>query len=243
MSIQIPETGPHRRASAPGNPNFTNPPRPENGDGHGPAPGLEARERALEAECSRLEREVASLKAEQQHFLERYVGLEEQNATLTALYVACQRLHGHLNRSDVLLAVREIVANLVGCEEYVIFSLAADGWLHRVDSSGLESEAFEKLAPGTGLIGRAVKTGEIYLRPESDGSVATEEESNLTACIPLRRDGVVTGAFALFHLLPQKFEFQELDLELFGLFGTHLATALYCADLHESVRTRNGAIA
>jgi GAF domain-containing protein len=241
MSARTPGTPPLGRTHGPRTPLSPQPLRPEEAIYQDLAPGLEERMRALEMERTRLEQEVATLKAEQQHFLERYTGLEEQSATLTTLYVACQRLHSHLSRKEVLLAVRELLSNLIGCEQYVLFSVAADGWLHRVDSFGFDSAAFDWLAPGTGLIGHAAETAETYLRQESDGGGTTAAESNLTACVPLEREGIVTGAVALFRLLPQKFDFQELDRELFELFKTHLATVLYCADLHESVKTRNGA--
>lgn len=243
MSRRIPASPSSWAASTPEAPCLTSSSPCDDPREQEPTQGLEERIHPLEAVRIRLEEEVATLKSEQQHFLERYVRLEEQNATLTSLYVACQRLHSQLDRSEVLLAVRELIANLMGCEEYVLFSRASDGWLYRVDSFGFDSEAFKRLAPGAGLIGRAVKTGETYLRQESDGSGATEDESNLTACIPLQRECTVTGAVALFRLLPQKSEYLELDRELFGLLKTHLATVLYCVALHEGAKTRNGAVA
>ena len=243
MSTRTHEIPPLVRTRTPRSSRSTQAPPAEETPCQDVAPGLEERMRALEMERTRLEREVATLKAEQQHFLERYTGLEEQSATLTTLYVACQRLHGHLSRGEVLLALRELLSNLIGCEEYVLFSVTSDGWLHRVDSFGFDAQAFERLAPGTGLIGRAVESAETYLRQESYGGGISADELNLTACVPLQREGIVTGAVALFRLLPQKFEFQDLDCELFELFKTHLATAMYCADLHESVKTSNGATA
>jgi nitrate/nitrite-specific signal transduction histidine kinase len=195
----------------------------------------------LAAERKHLSEKIEELRAEQQHLLERYVSLEEQNSTLTTLYVACQRLHSSLDRAEVLLTVREIIANLVGCEEYVLFNLGQDGWLRRVDSFGVEPEAYERVLPGNGLIGRTVESGEAYLLHESDRSAATEVDANLTACIPLKRNGTVTGAIALFRLLPQKLELQELDRELFWLLESHLAPALYCAELHQVANSKNGA--
>lgn len=183
---------------------------------------------------------VAELRAEQQQFLERYIGLEEQNSALTTLYVACQSLHSSLDRAQILLTAREIIANLIGCEEYVLFDVAPDGWLHQVDSFGLDPERYKRLPPDAGVIGRTVTTGEIC-QNEEGGSGATELESNLTVCIPLKRKGAVTGAIALFRLLPQKFEIQNLDRELFRLLETHLAQALHCSELQQSAGSKNGA--
>lgn len=199
-----------------------------------------ARMGTLEASRAHLEEKVRELRAEQQNLLERCVSVEDQNATLTTLYVACQRLHSTLNWSEVLQTVREIIANLVGCEEYVLFNLGDDGWLRRVDSFGVATELYEKVLPGHGLIGRSLETGETYLAGESDGSAATLMDANLTACVPLKRNGVVTGAIALFRLLPQKFELQPLDRELFRLLETHLATALYCTELARTAGAENG---
>jgi nitrate/nitrite-specific signal transduction histidine kinase len=194
----------------------------------------------LEAERSNLTQRILEIQDDQQHLLERYVGLEDQNSTLATLYVACQRLHSSLDRAEVLLTVREIISNLVGCEEYVLFSLAPDGSLHRVDSVGVDPKAYERISPGHGLIGRAVESGEAYLIEEGDRGSATQIDANLTACIPLKRNAEVTGAIALFRLLPQKQELQELDRELFWLLGAHLDMALYCAELHQRLNAKNG---
>ena len=194
---------------------------------------------ACHGERKVLEQTVAELRAEQQQFLERYVGLEEQNSALTTLYVACQSLHSSLDRPQILLTAREIIANLIGCEEYVLFGVAPDGWLYQLDSFGLDPEAYKKIPPGAGVIGRTVIIGEVC-QNEEGGSGATELESNLTVCIPLKRDGAVTGAIALFRLLPQKFEIQNLDRELFRLLETHLAHALYCSELQQSAGAKNG---
>ena len=40
----------------------------------------------------------------------------------------------------------------------------------------------------------------------------------------------VTGAIALFRLLPQKTALEAVDRELFDLLATHAAMALYCTD-------------
>ena len=183
------------------------------------------------------------MKSEQRQLLERYIGLEEQNSALTTLYVACQRLHSTMDREEVLLTAREIITNLIGCEEYVLFDLTPDGWLTRVDSFGLPAELYERLPSGAGLIGRVIKTGEPYVADERDASHPAPLETNLTACIPLKRNGAVTGAIALFRLLPQKFQLQELDRELFRLLETHLAIALYCTELQQRTSTRNGVTA
>jgi nitrate/nitrite-specific signal transduction histidine kinase len=212
------------------------PPGPEGDLAH----VFDERLHALEADQTYLEQKLLELKTVRQHLLERCAELEEQNSALTTLYVACQRLHSSLDRADVLMTVREIITNLLGCEEYVLFELVPGGWLRRADSLGVDPGAYEKCHAGSGLIGRTVETGEAYLAGEGHATGATRTDANLTACVPLKRNGAVTGAIALFRLLPQKLELQGLDRELFRLLETHLASALHSAELQEQASTRNG---
>lgn len=217
--------------------------RPNNEGSREEAQTLEQMMCALEAERTRFGQQLEEIKAAQQHLLERSVGLEEQNSALTTLYVACQRLHSSLDRTELLLTVREIITNLIGCEEYILLTLGPDGLLRLADSFGRERTQYERLAPDSGLVWRVVQTGAAYLAGENGGSGARRGEAGLTACVPLKRNGVTTGVLALFHLLPQKSELEELDRELLRMLETHVAIALYCAELHERQTLSNGAVA
>ena len=57
------------------------------------------------------------------------------------------------------------------------------------------------------------------------------EESDLTACVPLRLCGRVVGVLAMFRLLAHKAYLGELDRELLELVSMQAAPALYCAQL------------
>ncbi len=66
---------------------------------------------------------------------------------------------------------------------------------------------------------------------ESGDGKALEQNSGLTACVPLVLDDKVIGAIAVFRLLDQKeSKLTTLDFELFDLLATHAASALYCSD-------------
>jgi hypothetical protein len=77
-----------------------------------------------------------------------------------------------------------------------------------------------------------VTSGETFIR-DNDISASVPFEEHLTACVPLKLDGQVKGAVAIFRLLPQKPGIEDLDRELFDLLGSHVAMALYCTSLHE----------
>jgi len=191
---------------------------------------LEDRER----EQSRLSRQMAEFVDENKRLSNEYVQVERQSSSLASLYTASFQLHGSLERDEVLTAIQEIVSGLIGCEELAVFTADESGErLLRVSSFGLDEGRLTSVPLGTGVIGRTAATGERYVRNgNAPDPAATGEEGDLTTCIPLRVDGKVTGAIALFRLLSHKPGLEEADHELFDLLGTQAATALYCAELH-----------
>jgi len=177
-----------------------------------------------------LQHQLAEIERQSRSHSERYVQVEAQNSNLANLYVASYRLQGTLNRREVLEAIEEIVGNLIGCEELAIYEMDARGEaLELVSSVGLDHAEHARVPLGVGRLGRAAVTGEPDVASGQDSERAAE--ARLSACIPLKLDGRVTGALALFRLLPQKPSFEAVDHELFELLATHAATALYCTAL------------
>jgi hypothetical protein len=180
----------------------------------------------------RLHEQLARTEKDGEQFAARYVEVERENSNLANLYVASYRLHSTLERSEVLEVIHEIVTNLVGCEEMVLYETRPDGVLSALSAQGLDKTLLRPIPFGVGLIGQAAETGETYVAPTRDGAGGRGEEAHLTACVPLRLGERVIGALALFRLLPQKAGLELLDRELFDLLATHAATALYCSELH-----------
>jgi hypothetical protein len=198
----------------------------------------------LMAENHRLRLDIASLQSvhadlvtglrhaqeESERYAAQYRDLESQNTSLANLYVASYRLHGSLDRGDVLTTIQEIVTNLVGCEEIAIFEADATGTsLLLAAATGIDTRPYEKVPFGAGTIGRCAAAGATFIASD-DG--APGDDALLSACVPLRLEGRVSGAIALFRLLPQKSGIEAVDRELFDLLATHAATALHCASLH-----------
>jgi hypothetical protein len=219
------------------------PNRPEKGMRPDAGLASEPRVLALETERARLEKDLEDIRREQQFQAELHAATVEQNTMLVTLFVACQRLHSCANHQEVLLTVREIIANLVGCEEYILYRVESDGWLFLEDSYGLDTTGHEIVLPHCGYIGLTAQTGQPYWVEEGNVQCSPRAEADLTACIPLKRNGVVTGALALFRLLPQKSGLNQLDRELLRLLETHVASALFCTDLAEPQRLVSGGAA
>jgi GAF domain-containing protein len=99
-----------------------------------------------------------------------------------------------------------------------------------VSVRGLPPGRLESVRPGEGTLGRAVQSGELWLAGEGGASPAGERPA-LSACVPLKVDGEVTGALALYDLLEHRPPLGADDRELLELLTTHAATALYASRL------------
>ncbi len=193
-------------------------------------------------DCDRREHEelrqrLVDVEGQNRTFSERYVEVERQNNDLANLYVAGYRLHGTLDRQEVLEAIQEIIINLIGCEEFAVFEVDVKSddaaSLHRVSSFGLDEAFIQRLTPEEGLIGRAYRDEETILAERFADVERGPEEKHLTACIPLKVDDQVIGVIALFRLLPQKADgLEALDHELFDLLASQAGVALYSSSLH-----------
>jgi len=193
------------------------------------------------SEETRLKKHLEETQEENRRFFEQYAEVEQENANLANLYVASYRLHGTLDRQQVLDVIQEIVINLVGSEEIGIFEMDEDGAsLRLISSFGIEAETLKQVPLGRGAIGASAQSGEINIWSRS---ASAEREAGLSACVPLKLDGRVTGVIAVFGLLPQKPDLGPLDRELFELLATHAATALYCTSLHAKSTSLAGSMA
>jgi hypothetical protein len=184
-------------------------------------------------EQSDLRRQLAEIEAANQQYSYQYVEVEQQNNNLANLYVASYQLHSTLDRGEVLAAIKEIVINLIGSEELAIYEMSADGTaLRLVGSFGIDPVTYATVPLGSGIIGKTAVSGEIYLPGKGIDLARAPRETHLTVCVPLKLGEAVSGALAVFRLLPQKKGLEAIDYELFNLLATHAGTALYLTRLH-----------
>ena len=180
-----------------------------------------------------LRRQLSEVEGESRDFAQQFAEIEERNMNLANLYVSSYQLHGTLDRGAVLESIKEILINLIGCEELAVFELSEDAaYLDLVTSFGIDEEQYRSISITGHVLGKLVSTGGTYI---GGVSASPAESLSVTACLPLTLDGRVTGAIVLFSLLPHKPGLRELDFELFDLLGTHAATALYCTGLQRKI--------
>lgn len=181
-------------------------------------------------EKSALSVQLDEMERDSSRYAQEFAQIEKRTADLANLYVSSYQLHGTLDREAVLTAIREIVINLIGCEQLAVLELSGDATaLELVTSFGIDENMYRRLPLSSHPIASLAASGDTYIAGRSPAPAGAPP---LVACVPLKLDGRVTGALILFSLLSHKDELQELDYELLDLLGTHAATALYTTSLH-----------
>jgi len=195
---------------------------------------LESEKRELEqgrtqavSELTTLRDRLEQIEEENHKYAAEFQEIEQQSSNLSNLYVASYQLHSSVDRQDVLQTIHEIVINLIGSEEVAIFERDLSGNFRLISSIGVGHSNIRSFALGEGPIGRRLISGGVFVQ-----DVAGDHDDHLTACVPLKVGDSITGAIAVFRLLPHKGAFERVDRELFELLAVHAAMALYCATLH-----------
>jgi GAF domain-containing protein len=182
-------------------------------------------------ELETLREKVAALEAAHADCVDRIRDLHERNTDLVRLTVAAQRLARSVDREEVLSTIEEIVVELIGSEEFAIFELAViDGDLDSLRLARVRgiSPNSPRLDRASGPIRYALGVGQtLVARSLRHG--AEDVDGGLTAAIPLKLDGHVTGAVAIFGLLEHKKALAPVDHELFEILSRQAAMALHSA--------------
>jgi len=185
----------------------------------------------LELEKEEILGRIKTVEEENQNFANRYVEIEEENNMLANLYIASYQLHSTLDFKEVLQIIQEIIINLIGAEEFGVLLLdEKTNQLEPVASEGLETSEMPSIAVGKGIIGESVKTGENYFIDSMEGYQRDFEKP--IVCIPLKIKEHVIGVIAIYKLLVQKDQFNNVDYELFTLLAGHAATAVFSSRLY-----------
>jgi GAF domain len=175
-----------------------------------------------------LERQLAFMESENRRISDKFMESGFLNTHLTSLYAATRCLNESVAHQEVLEVIQDIVVNLIGSRELAIYELDPEtSALELTYCRGIEPDALSTVTLGEGILGRVAATGEAYIAGFGDTRPKFPQEAQLSAAIPLRLDGGVTGVVAVFRLLPQKAGiFDSLDYELFELLADQGGTSL-----------------
>lgn len=183
-------------------------------------------------ELTRLREKLERTEKENHEFARMYVEIQEQNEAFTNLYVASQRLHATFDLGGVKQIITEILAEMVGAEEFGLLVLDRDKKrLHLLTGEGMEHRLPKETLPaGEGIIGDVAATGEsFYFVPKT----AAEREASLPiATLPLKLNDQTVGVMVIYKLLGHKPSFSPIDHQILELVAAHAASALVSARLH-----------
>jgi len=141
---------------------------------------------------------------------------------------ARKRLRESTDRSDACEAVREIVSNLLGCEEMALFQLdPKQGRFTLIWSFGIEAKTFHlpKVFVESALPG--VMDGDAYVDEGLSDAQMGGKGEKATAFVPIQYRGATAGMLALLRLLPQKGKIDELDRGLFEVLSQEAGKPLF----------------
>jgi nitrate/nitrite-specific signal transduction histidine kinase len=189
-------------------------------------------EKALIAALSELRTRLEQVEKENHEFANMYVEIQEQNEALTNLYVASQRLHATFDLDQVKTIISEILAEMVGAEEFGLLVLDRERKnLHVLAGEGIRERLPKEALPvGEGIIGDVARTGEsFYFVPKSEA----EKKAHLPlATLPLKLNDQTVGVVVIYRLLSHKPTFSPIDHQILELVAGHAASALVSARLH-----------
>lgn len=199
----------------------------------------------LESELLRVQSALGELSGGRARDTAAYVSFEEESTKLANLYVSCARLDSAADRAEVLVAIEEIVINVIGSEELALFEVERGGLSSETlavrTSFGLPGARLAAIADGRGAVHRAARGAAWWIGDiEGDADVLCRDEEGLTACVPIVSDAGdvaettdasdaaldVRFVLAIFHLLPHKSELDAGDRELLHVLSRHAAHAL-----------------
>jgi hypothetical protein len=200
--------------------------------------GFHMDENGLERALEKAKERVATLQAAHADCEARIRDLRTRNAELVRIAAAAKRLAGSLQRESVLSAIEGIVVDLIGSNEMAIFELAeADGDVESLRLSrvlGLDPKS-PRIKRAGGALRYAIGLGQtLVARGRQVG--ADDTDGGLTAAIPLKIDGRVTGAIAIFRLFDSREGLGQVDHELFDVLSRQAAMALHIANAIHSTR-------
>jgi len=141
---------------------------------------------------------------------------------------ARKRLRECTNQPEACEAIREIVSNLLGCEEMALFELDRKrGRFSLIWSFGTEAKTFHlpKMFVETALPG--VLAGDAYIDEGFSDALMGGQGERASAFVPILFRRETVGVLALLRLLPQKAKIDEVDRGLFAVLTSEAGRPLF----------------
>jgi hypothetical protein len=147
---------------------------------------------------------------------------------------ARKRLRESAGQADAIEAIREIVTNLLGCEEIGLYTVAHgndQGTSSLLWSFGIDPMQHGTLAAFKKEPLHRVLQGEVHVAKFA-GNKSGDRSNNsvshpLRVFVPIRLNGRTVAVLVMLKLLPQKVNFDEADINLVTLLSNEAGRSLF----------------
>lgn len=164
-----------------------------------------------------------------------YARVEDDYYKMSTLFMAANRLHATLDLEEILVSARDILESLVGARNYALLLVDEVTKELRI----VMAEGISPLHRSTfhasleeGFLAKVLLSGEAHVVPAGQAPTERLFGQPVLACVPLRVENAVVGAFVINRLSPQKKSLVTYDAELFSMLAQHAATAILAARLY-----------
>jgi len=142
------------------------------------------------------------------------------------LEAAQKRLRESVNRADGLEAIREIVTNLLGCEEIGLFTAEREtGGL--IWSFGIDAQRHSTLNSFDESALHRVMQGELHVAQVDHEGHSHHDNPALRIFVPIRLHNRTMAVLVMLKLLPQKLGFDIADINLLKSLSDEMGRALF----------------
>lgn len=188
----------------------------------------------LERERNDLLRRSEQLEQSRHSDQRKFAEVEQELNDLANLYVANQQIHSSVSVPQVVQQLRDMITQLVGAAEFVIYVAEEPQRAHPVAFEGIDAQALGPVSLSEGPVGDACLTRVPRFKRETPLGRGSLDAP--LAVIPLVVEEQSIGAVSILSLLSQKQAWAPIDEELFKLIGEQGAMALVAAGLYERHR-------
>jgi hypothetical protein len=146
------------------------------------------------------------------------------------LEAAQTRLRESSGQADAIEAIREIVTNLLGCEEIGLFTVRhgnEQGRSGLLWSFGIDPQRHQTLDAFDQSALHRVLQGELHIAHVACDDHGNPENRPLRAFVPICLHGRTVAVLVMLKLLPQKLGFDEADLNLLKLLSGEAGRSLF----------------
>jgi hypothetical protein len=146
------------------------------------------------------------------------------------LEAARKRLRESVDQADAIEAIREIVTNLLGCEEIGLFTVHhgnEQGRSGLLWSFGIDPQRHQTLDAFDESALHRVLQGELHIAEVAYDGHDNYENRPLRAFVPISLHGRTVAVLVMLKLLPQKLGFDEADINLVKLLSSEAGRSLF----------------